>query len=256
MQVIELDYLFFWTPFSSLYCNLLVELLSWSIGGNIIIKAVWRKQRVKFICHFPPIAYFLVTSRQIWVPTNPRGAERLPPGIIVLESDYYMHRLYGNPGEVCELCHNFLHICVFAWTIKKQGWCEPFYVSYKINIYLHKWHQRKFCDTILIVFMDFESKYQSSQDLIIKPKYLVTFTVGFDQKKNIDSAVKKVTEDFVFSSCQVSFCLYLCGFFDWQSCTVDRRLYDLVVSLWWPDKWMEWVWMVKTSNPCECPEAD
>ena len=31
------------------------------------------------------------------------------------------------------------------------------------------------------------------QDLAIKPKYLVTFTVGIDQKKNIDAAVKKVS---------------------------------------------------------------
>ncbi len=30
------------------------------------------------------------------------------------------------------------------------------------------------------------------QDLTIKPKYLVTFTVGVDQKNNIDAAVKKV----------------------------------------------------------------
>lgn len=31
------------------------------------------------------------------------------------------------------------------------------------------------------------------QDLTSKPKYLVTFTVGYDQKKNIDAAVKKVS---------------------------------------------------------------
>ena len=30
------------------------------------------------------------------------------------------------------------------------------------------------------------------QDLTIKPRYLVTFTVGFDQKRNIDAALKKV----------------------------------------------------------------
>ena len=30
------------------------------------------------------------------------------------------------------------------------------------------------------------------QDLPIIPRYLVTFTVGYDQKKNIDAAVKKV----------------------------------------------------------------
>ena len=31
------------------------------------------------------------------------------------------------------------------------------------------------------------------QDLAIKPKYLVTFTVGYDQMKNIDAAVKKAS---------------------------------------------------------------
>lgn len=30
------------------------------------------------------------------------------------------------------------------------------------------------------------------QDLQKKPKYLVTFTVGLDQRNNIDAAVKKV----------------------------------------------------------------
>ncbi|KAG5599052.1 hypothetical protein H5410_030422, partial [Solanum commersonii] len=34
------------------------------------------------------------------------------------------------------------------------------------------------------------------QDLIKKPKYLVTFTVGLNQKDNIDEAVKKFSEDF------------------------------------------------------------
>jgi hypothetical protein len=32
------------------------------------------------------------------------------------------------------------------------------------------------------------------QDLPSKPKYLVTFTVGYAQKANIDAAVKKVKE--------------------------------------------------------------
>ncbi|KAF8403072.1 hypothetical protein HHK36_011166 [Tetracentron sinense] len=69
---------------------------------------------------------------KIYVPTNPRGAELLPPGIVVSESDFYLRRLWGEPSE----------------------------------------------------------------DLKIKPKYLVTFTVGFDQRKNIDAAVKKFSEDF------------------------------------------------------------
>lgn len=37
---------------------------------------------------------------QIWVPTNPRGAERLPPGIVQAESDFYLRRLWGLPKEV------------------------------------------------------------------------------------------------------------------------------------------------------------
>ncbi|KAG7012780.1 hypothetical protein SDJN02_25533, partial [Cucurbita argyrosperma subsp. argyrosperma] len=66
-------------------------------------------------------------SSEIWVPSNPRGAERLAPGIVAAESDFYLHRLWGNPNE----------------------------------------------------------------DLPRKPNYLVTFTVGYNQRDNIDKAVKK-----------------------------------------------------------------
>ncbi|CAL9205344.1 unnamed protein product [Musa hybrid cultivar] len=69
---------------------------------------------------------------KIYVPTNPRGAERLPPCIVVPESDFYLRRLWGNPDE----------------------------------------------------------------DLIVQQKYLVTFTVGYEQKNNIDAAVKKFSENF------------------------------------------------------------
>uniref|UniRef100_A0A2P2L4J4 Lysine ketoglutarate reductase trans-splicing related 1 n=2 Tax=Rhizophora mucronata TaxID=61149 RepID=A0A2P2L4J4_RHIMU len=69
---------------------------------------------------------------KIWVPTNPRGAERLPPGIVASESDLYLRRLWGLPSE----------------------------------------------------------------DLAIQSKYLVTFTVGYGQKANIDAAVKKFSENF------------------------------------------------------------
>lgn len=72
------------------------------------------------------------TETKIWIPTNPRGAERLPPGIVAPESDLFLRRLWGLPSE----------------------------------------------------------------DLTIKPKYLVTFTVGYNQKNNIDAAVKKFSENF------------------------------------------------------------
>ncbi|KAJ0436913.1 hypothetical protein HanRHA438_Chr16g0743461 [Helianthus annuus] len=69
---------------------------------------------------------------QIFVSTNPRGAERLPPAIIASETDLYPRRLYGRPSE----------------------------------------------------------------DLTFKPKYLVAFTIGCDQKDNIDQAVKKFSNNF------------------------------------------------------------
>ncbi|XP_039004281.1 uncharacterized protein LOC120131344 [Hibiscus syriacus] len=69
---------------------------------------------------------------KIYVPTNPHGAEMLPPGIVVPETDLYLRRLWGEPSE----------------------------------------------------------------DLKKKPKYLVTFTVGIDQRNNIDKCVKKFSEDF------------------------------------------------------------
>lgn len=71
-------------------------------------------------------------TSEIWVPSNPRGAERLAPGIVAAESDFYLRRLWGNPSE----------------------------------------------------------------DLTRKPNYLVTFTVGYNQRDNIDKAVKKFSENF------------------------------------------------------------
>ncbi|GJM91766.1 hypothetical protein PR202_ga08176 [Eleusine coracana subsp. coracana] len=41
----------------------------------------------------------LNTTMKIYVPTNPKGAESLAPGIVVPESDFHQHRLWGNPDE-------------------------------------------------------------------------------------------------------------------------------------------------------------
>ncbi|CAH8381656.1 unnamed protein product [Eruca vesicaria subsp. sativa] len=69
---------------------------------------------------------------KIWVPSNPKGAERLPPGIIASESDLYLRRLWGN----------------------------------------------------------------SEEELKKNPRYLVTFTVGYKQRQNIDACVKKFSDNF------------------------------------------------------------
>lgn len=72
-------------------------------------------------------------TSKIWAPSNPRGAESLPPKIVSSESDLYARRLWGNPSE----------------------------------------------------------------DLITKPQYLVAFTVGYNQRYNIDRAVRKFSDQFV-----------------------------------------------------------
>ncbi|KAL8188805.1 hypothetical protein R6Q57_029560 [Mikania cordata] len=93
---------------------------------------------------------------EIYVSTNPRGTERLPPAIIASESDFYPRKLYGRPSEVS------------ISTVKSQ-------LSVKIsNIYMRF----------------------GLQDLTLKPKYLVTFTVGYNQKDNIDQTVKKFSDNF------------------------------------------------------------
>ncbi|EYU30626.1 hypothetical protein ABFS82_11G061400 [Erythranthe guttata] len=74
----------------------------------------------------------VIDVSKIWVQSNPKGAERLPPGIVASESDLYLRRLWGKPSE----------------------------------------------------------------DLTSKPNYLVTFTVGYDQRNNIDAAVKKFSGNF------------------------------------------------------------
>ncbi|CAA7058297.1 unnamed protein product [Microthlaspi erraticum] len=73
-----------------------------------------------------------VDKSKIWVPSNPRGAEMLPPGMVAAESDFYLRRLWGLPHE----------------------------------------------------------------DLQSQPNYLVTFTVGINQKENIDACVKKFSGNF------------------------------------------------------------
>lgn len=42
---------------------------------------------------------------QMWVPSNPRGAERLVPSIVVPHSDLYLRRMYGKPSDVIILYH-------------------------------------------------------------------------------------------------------------------------------------------------------
>ncbi|CAA0813270.1 Protein of unknown function (DUF707 [Striga hermonthica] len=104
---------------------------------------------------------------KIYAPMNPRGAQSLPPGIVVSESDLYLRRLWGEPSE----------------------------------------------------------------DLKNKPKYLVTFTVGVNQKANIDAAVKKFSEDF-----QILLFHYDGRTSEWEQFEWSRRAIHVSVrkqTKWW-----------------------
>lgn len=44
---------------------------------------------------------FIGSQMPLFVQSNPKGAERLPPGIVAAQSDLYLRRLWGLPSEVC-----------------------------------------------------------------------------------------------------------------------------------------------------------
>lgn len=76
---------------------------------KILLHSLSRPYRFLFV-HITNNCY----DFQIYVPTNPHGAESLPPGIVVAESDFYMRRLWGEPSEVCFEEIQSLFIVVFV----------------------------------------------------------------------------------------------------------------------------------------------
>jgi len=61
------------------------------------------RQCTFFVFHDIKNVSLLFLCIQIYVPTNPHGAELLPPGIIVAETDFYLRRLWGEPSEVSSM---------------------------------------------------------------------------------------------------------------------------------------------------------
>ncbi|KAI3778960.1 hypothetical protein L2E82_08350 [Cichorium intybus] len=58
--------------------------------------------------HVISISYSLKILVPIYVLSDPRGTESLPPGIVVPETDLYLRRLWGEPSEVW-YAKRFLH---------------------------------------------------------------------------------------------------------------------------------------------------
>ncbi|CAL5330964.1 unnamed protein product [Camellia sinensis] len=63
-------------------------------------------------------------AMQIWVPSNPRGAEILPPAVVAAESDFYLRRLWGTPSEIHKACAE-------AWVGNFPAW---FGAQLRVNI--------------------------------------------------------------------------------------------------------------------------
>ncbi|KAJ4798337.1 lysine ketoglutarate reductase trans-splicing protein (DUF707) [Rhynchospora pubera] len=55
---------------------------------------------------------------KIFVPSNPKGVETLAPGIVVSESDLYLHRLWGDPNEDLPIKSKYL--VAFAVSLKQK----------------------------------------------------------------------------------------------------------------------------------------
>lgn len=94
------------------------------------------------------------------------------------------------------------------------------------------------------------------QDLTTRQKYLLTFTVGFDQWKNIDKAIKKVNNDFNLCYHLVIFSCYMYIIFNFLFLLVFWRFHYLALPLWWPHKWVGSVWVVKACHSYQFEEAN
>lgn len=68
------------------------------VWSSLFTNSAWSVFSCFFFIHFDN--FLLLSITQIYVPTNPRGAELLPPGIVVPQSDLYLRRLWGDPSEV------------------------------------------------------------------------------------------------------------------------------------------------------------
>lgn len=65
-----------------------------------------------------PTASAAGNNSQIYVPTNPRGAETLAPGIVVAETDLYLRRLWGKPSEDLPFKQKYLVVFTVGFSQK------------------------------------------------------------------------------------------------------------------------------------------
>ncbi|CAL5330644.1 unnamed protein product [Camellia sinensis] len=98
----------------------------------------------------------------IYVPTNPRGAESLPPAIVVSQSDFYLRRLWGEPSEIGTAG---LAACGFNWLIivgdkqLKSEWDQFEWSKRAIHVSVRKqtkwWYAKRFLHPDIIAVYEY-----------------------------------------------------------------------------------------------------
>ncbi|XP_038997985.1 uncharacterized protein LOC120123043 [Hibiscus syriacus] len=61
-----------------------------------------------------------INRPKIWIPTNPKGAEGLPPGIVSPISNIYLRRLWGKPSEDLAIAPKYLVAFTDGYKQKKS----------------------------------------------------------------------------------------------------------------------------------------
>ncbi|XP_022132253.1 uncharacterized protein LOC111005152 isoform X2 [Momordica charantia] len=99
--------------------------------------------------------HILNGTSEIWVPSNPRGAESLPPKIVSSESDLYARRLWGNPSEFSE---NFV-ILLFHYDGRTSEWDEFEWSKRAIHVSARKqakwWYAKRFLHPDIVAPYDY-----------------------------------------------------------------------------------------------------
>ncbi|KAL5990621.1 hypothetical protein ACLOJK_011524 [Asimina triloba] len=110
-------------------------------------------------------------TSQIYVATNPRGAELLPPGIVVSETDLYLRRLWGDPNEdlkikpkntdsifiPCKFSENFT-IVLFHYDGRVSEWDEFEWSKRAIHFSARKqtkWYAKRFLHPDVVAAYDY-----------------------------------------------------------------------------------------------------
>ncbi|KAF8766060.1 hypothetical protein HU200_007907 [Digitaria exilis] len=79
--------------------------------SNILFR-FWRPANGTLAVDRTPILQGNAISEKIVAPSKPKGEERLPPNIVVRESDLHMRRLWGNPREDTPARKNLLAMTI------------------------------------------------------------------------------------------------------------------------------------------------